>query len=77
MLFSNKCIRRKWTKEEDIKLVECIKINGTNWQAVSNDMIDRNPSQCAQRWKRAKPDSVSVLNYIVVEKQKSMECQRR
>ncbi|CAD8053608.1 unnamed protein product [Paramecium sonneborni] len=49
------CSRRAWSLKEDNKLKYAIKQNGTNWINVASAMQNRNPSQCAQRWKRIKP----------------------
>ena len=55
---SRKVMRKEWTREEDRRLKAAIQKHGTNWKPVAETMGDRNPSQCAQRWKRIKPESV-------------------
>ncbi|KAM3140073.1 hypothetical protein pb186bvf_007873 [Paramecium bursaria] len=49
--------RKLWTSVEDKLLKNLINIHGTKWIRISQELNDRNPSQCAQRWKRIKPES--------------------
>ncbi|CAD8154128.1 unnamed protein product [Paramecium octaurelia] len=44
--------RTKWTPQEDNELKKGVKICGMNWIAISLYVHNRNPNQCAQRWKR-------------------------
>ncbi|CAK58347.1 unnamed protein product (macronuclear) [Paramecium tetraurelia] len=50
--------RRAWSLKEDNQLKQAIKIYSTNWLLVAQALPNRNPSQCAQRWKRIKPYNV-------------------
>jgi len=41
----------KWTKEEDIRLEEGVKLHGVpNWKLISNHVKTRTNKMCAQRW---------------------------
>ncbi|CAD8102538.1 unnamed protein product [Paramecium primaurelia] len=54
----NKKIRKVWTTQED-ELLKCsIQQYGSNWVQIAAQMVNRNPSQCTQRWKRIKPQSL-------------------
>lgn len=53
--------RKIWTSKEDKLLERAIQDYGTNWKEVAKHLYNRNPSQCAQRWKRIKPVSVSLV----------------
>ncbi|CAD8056731.1 unnamed protein product [Paramecium sonneborni] len=52
--------RRAWSLKEDNQLKQAIKIHGTNWLLVAQALQNRNPSQCAQRWKRIKPYNYNI-----------------
>ncbi|CAD8135201.1 unnamed protein product [Paramecium pentaurelia] len=54
----SKYSRRSWSQQEDDQLKQAIKLYGTNWLIVAPALQNRNPSQCAQRWKRIKPNNV-------------------
>ncbi|CAD8065839.1 unnamed protein product [Paramecium primaurelia] len=49
--------RKIWSQKEDKLLERAIHELGTNWKEVAKHLYNRNPSQCAQRWKRIKPVS--------------------
>ncbi|CAD8077453.1 unnamed protein product [Paramecium sonneborni] len=49
--------RKIWSQKEDKLLERAIHELGTNWKEVAKHLQNRNPSQCAQRWKRIKPAS--------------------
>ncbi|CAD8163347.1 unnamed protein product [Paramecium octaurelia] len=49
--------RKIWSQKEDKLLERAIHELGTNWKEVAKYLYNRNPSQCAQRWKRIKPVS--------------------
>ncbi|CAK90015.1 unnamed protein product (macronuclear) [Paramecium tetraurelia] len=46
--------RKAWTFEEDHQLQELRQSMGLDWIEVARQIGGRNPSQCAQRWKRIK-----------------------
>ncbi|CAD8088849.1 unnamed protein product [Paramecium sonneborni] len=46
--------RKPWTNKEDELLHELRKKNNLDWIEVARRIDGRNPSQCAQRWKRIK-----------------------
>ncbi|CAD8182279.1 unnamed protein product [Paramecium pentaurelia] len=46
--------RKPWTTKEDELLTELRKNNNLDWIEVARRIDGRNPSQCAQRWKRIK-----------------------
>ncbi|CAD8109631.1 unnamed protein product [Paramecium sonneborni] len=46
--------RKSWTTEEDQLLQELRQKMGLDWIEVARRIGQRNPSQCAQRWKRIK-----------------------
>ena len=49
----NDRVRFKWSKEEDIKLIEIIKRLGkNNWKQVSNELKTKTRIQCFHRYKR-------------------------
>ncbi|CAD8137507.1 unnamed protein product [Paramecium octaurelia] len=52
--------RRAWSLKEDNQLKQAIKIHSTNWLLVAQALQNRNPSQCAQRWKRIKPYNYNI-----------------
>ncbi|CAD8141956.1 unnamed protein product [Paramecium pentaurelia] len=52
--------RRAWSLKEDNQLKQAIKIHSTNWLLVAQQLQNRNPSQCAQRWKRIKPYNYNI-----------------
>ncbi|CAD8144817.1 unnamed protein product [Paramecium octaurelia] len=52
--------RRAWSLKEDNQLKQAIKIYSTNWLLVAQALQNRNPSQCAQRWKRIKPYNYNI-----------------
>ncbi|CAD8059701.1 unnamed protein product [Paramecium sonneborni] len=52
--------RRAWSLKEDNQLKQAIKIHSTNWLLVASALQNRNPSQCAQRWKRIKPYNYNI-----------------
>ncbi|CAK85418.1 unnamed protein product (macronuclear) [Paramecium tetraurelia] len=54
----SKSSRRAWAQQEDEQLRQAIKLHGTNWLVVASALTNRNPSQCAQRWKRIKPNNL-------------------
>lgn len=59
-----------WTREEDKKLVEAINIYGTNnWSMVSNIVITKSRSQCAQRWNRTLNPDIKYSNWSQIEDQ--------
>lgn len=44
----------KWTKEEDKKLTDAVKLFGNcNWQQVANILGDRTGQQCLHRWQKS------------------------
>ncbi|KAM3140088.1 hypothetical protein pb186bvf_007888 [Paramecium bursaria] len=47
--------RKQWTASEDKILIKMINQVGTKWIDISKHLPNRNPSQCAQRWRRIKP----------------------
>ncbi|CAD8061539.1 unnamed protein product [Paramecium sonneborni] len=54
----NQSSRRTWSFKEDNQLRQAVKLYGTNWLNVAQELLNRNPSQCAQRWKRIKPPNL-------------------
>jgi len=43
--------RRKWTREEDLRLQQSIQKYGTkNWCIIAATIPDRHPKQCRERW---------------------------
>ncbi|KAM3136238.1 hypothetical protein pb186bvf_011697 [Paramecium bursaria] len=46
--------RKTWTPDEDKLLSELRQNKGLDWIEVARQIEGRNPSQCAQRWKRIK-----------------------
>lgn len=45
--------KRKFTKEEDCKLIELVEKYGTDqWSVIARNMNDRNGRQCRVRWKK-------------------------
>ncbi|CAK92931.1 unnamed protein product (macronuclear) [Paramecium tetraurelia] len=57
-IYENKKIRKPWSAQEDHQLQCSLQLHGPNWVQIAASMINRNPSQCAQRWKRIKPDDL-------------------
>ncbi|CAD8092824.1 unnamed protein product [Paramecium primaurelia] len=53
---SNKS-RKYWTEEEDNILKSTVQLHGSDWKLIAEYLNGRNASQCAQRWKRVKPDN--------------------
>ncbi|CAK59671.1 unnamed protein product (macronuclear) [Paramecium tetraurelia] len=53
---SNK-IRKYWTDEEDNILKSTVSVHGSDWKLIAEYLNGRNASQCAQRWKRVKPNT--------------------
>ncbi|CAD8179808.1 unnamed protein product [Paramecium pentaurelia] len=47
-----KIIKTAWNTKEDNLLKKGIRMCGTNWIAIAQYLPNRNPNQCAQRWKR-------------------------
>ncbi|CAD8081395.1 unnamed protein product [Paramecium primaurelia] len=47
-----KIIKSTWNTKEDNLLKKGIQICGINWIAIAQYLPNRNPNQCAQRWKR-------------------------
>ncbi|CAD8191898.1 unnamed protein product [Paramecium octaurelia] len=47
-----KIIKTAWSTREDNLLKKGIKMCGMNWIAIAEYVPNRNPNQCAQRWKR-------------------------
>ncbi|CAD8068742.1 unnamed protein product [Paramecium sonneborni] len=45
-------IKKAWSKKEDKQLQKGIEQCGMNWINIAEYVLDRNPNQCAQRWKR-------------------------
>ena len=41
---------RRWTFEEEAKLVELHERHGSNWSAIAKEMGNRNVHQCRQKW---------------------------
>lgn len=46
--------RKPWSPSEDELLIELKKCKDLDWIEVARRIEGRNPSQCAQRWKRIK-----------------------
>ncbi|CAD8197152.1 unnamed protein product [Paramecium octaurelia] len=57
-IYENKKIRKPWSAQEDHQLQCSISLYGPNWVQIAASMVNRNPSQCAQRWKRIKPEDL-------------------
>ncbi|CAD8118805.1 unnamed protein product [Paramecium sonneborni] len=57
-IYENKKIRRPWSAQEDQQLQLAIQQHGSNWIQIAASLMNRNPSQCAQRWKRIKPSDL-------------------
>ncbi|CAD8120518.1 unnamed protein product [Paramecium sonneborni] len=49
--------RKYWTIEEDNILKSSVQLHGSDWKLIAEYLNGRNASQCAQRWKRVKPDT--------------------
>jgi len=48
--------KKKWTKEEDIKLIKLAEKNKEkHWKEISKNFQNKNPLQCFSRYKRIKP----------------------
>ncbi|CAD8089626.1 unnamed protein product [Paramecium sonneborni] len=47
-------IKKAWNNFEDRQLKTAIRLCGMNWIQIASYVHDRNPNQCAQRWKRLK-----------------------
>jgi len=48
--------KKKWTKEEDIKLIKLAEKNKEkHWKEISKNFVNKNPLQCFSRYKRIKP----------------------
>jgi len=48
--------KKKWTKEEDLKLIKFTEINKEkHWKEISKNFQNKNPLQCFSRYKRIKP----------------------
>ncbi|CAD8078206.1 unnamed protein product [Paramecium sonneborni] len=66
--------RKIWSQKEDKLLERAIHELGTNWKEVAKHLYNRNPSQCAQRWKRIKPVSQrSRHSWSAIEDQQLLE----
>ncbi|CAD8140034.1 unnamed protein product [Paramecium pentaurelia] len=69
VLKTNNSSRRAWSQKEDNQLRYAIKLYGTNWLTVASALQNRNPSQCAQRWKRIKPINEQSKRQIWTKKE--------
>jgi len=48
--------KKKWTKEEDLKLIKLAERNKEkHWREISKNFLNKNPLQCFSRYKRIKP----------------------
>lgn len=48
--------KKKWTKEEDLKLIKLAERNKEkHWKEISKNFLNKNPLQCFSRYKRIKP----------------------
>ncbi|CAK60262.1 unnamed protein product (macronuclear) [Paramecium tetraurelia] len=63
----NKKVRKTWTAQEDQQLQRSIQQYGSNWVQIAASMVNRNPSQCTQRWKRIKPQALRKRKPFSVE----------
>ncbi|KAJ1912413.1 Myb- protein B, partial [Mycoemilia scoparia] len=43
-------VKGRWTKAEDEKLIELVKMHGTKWETISESIRTRSGNQCRQRW---------------------------
>ncbi|CAK63104.1 unnamed protein product (macronuclear) [Paramecium tetraurelia] len=68
---SNKS-RKYWTEEEDNILKSTVQLHGSDWKLIAEYLDGRNASQCAQRWKRVKPDDV-ILNFYDCQGEKNQK----
>jgi hypothetical protein len=66
---------RRWTAEEDSRLVEAVKVHGCeNWTQIAGIIGgDRTRSQCAQRWHRGVNPKISKSNWSAEEEQKLID----
>ncbi|CAK82503.1 unnamed protein product (macronuclear) [Paramecium tetraurelia] len=64
--------RKIWSQKEDKLLERAIHELGTNWKEVAKYLYNRNPSQCAQRWKRIKPQR-SRHSWSAIEDEQLLE----
>lgn len=48
--------KKKWTKEEDLKLIKLAEKNKEkHWKEIAKNFVNKNPLQCFSRYKRIKP----------------------
>ncbi|CAD8115139.1 unnamed protein product [Paramecium sonneborni] len=59
--------RKSWSVKEDQQLKLALELYGTNWIQIATTMGNRNPSQCAQRWKRIKPQDQKKRKHFNIE----------
>ena len=66
---------KKWTPDEDQKLVEAVHKFGTsNWTAVSETVGNgRTSSQCSQRWNRVIDPRITKTNWTKEEEEKLLQ----
>ena len=67
---NEKSKRIRWTNEEDNLLIYAIsQENIGNWKKISEYLIDRNASQCRERWKTKLDPNINLNNSTYIEDQ--------
>ncbi|KAL9642120.1 hypothetical protein ABK040_007125 [Willaertia magna] len=61
-------MRSKWTKEEDMKLIEAVKLYGEkNWQQIASHLEGRTGQQCLHRWLKTLDPKIKKGKWTVEE----------
>jgi len=69
---------KKWTEEEDAKLVEYIKSNHPSsnygkWSLIASQLCGRTGNSCFQRWKRVLCPNINKSFWTIEEEEKLLE----
>jgi hypothetical protein len=65
--------KRRFTKEEDKKLIEIINSVGKNWELISKIMCTGNARQCKERWENYLNPKINKLYWTIEEDEKLIE----
>lgn len=75
---SNKLIKRKWSQDEDTKLLEGIELYGSKeWPKVANHVKSRDGKQCRERWINQFSEKNSKLPWTAEEENVLRENQKK
>jgi hypothetical protein len=71
-------IKKPWTKEEDDKLLELAKENGTtNWGIIADKLINRSGKQCRERFHNHLLEDIKKGDWTAEEDNVIMEMQKK